>query len=98
LIAVSPGRCAVGRKRLTLRVRRSRPKPQPRFERRADDEPFPEHLGFGPAAFQPKPELDPPSVPMDPRAPHHDKRALDSRPTFGNRSPFGDRLGWSPED
>jgi hypothetical protein len=97
LIDVSPGRCAVGRKRLTLRWRRARTEP-PRFERRADDEPFPEHLGFGPAAFQPKPELEPPTLPIDVQAPHDHQRALDSRPTFGNRSPFGDRLGWSPED
>jgi hypothetical protein len=88
----------MSRKRLTLRWRRSRVKPQPRFERRFDDEPFPEHLGFGPAAFEPKPELDVPPTPAGARPPHHEKRAFDSRPSFGNRSPFGDRLGWRPED
>jgi hypothetical protein len=75
------------RRRSILRWRRSRTREPLTFERRADDEPFPEHLGFGLAAFEPKPERDAVS-----------REAISSRPSFGNRSPFGDRLGWSPED
>ena len=53
---------------------------------------------FGPAAFEPKPELEAPPTPLEAAPRHPEKRALHSRPSFGNRSPFGDRLGWSPED
>jgi hypothetical protein len=78
--------------------RRSRATKPLTFERRADDEPFPEHLGYGLAAFEPKPELDAPALPASGRPFHEEKQAFTSRPSFGNRSPFGDRLGWSPED
>lgn len=45
---------------------------------RSDDEPFPEHLGFGPAAFEP-------------RAAYPVHAGLDARALFQSRPTFGDR-------
>jgi hypothetical protein len=48
------------------------PHPYSAPEGRADDEPFPEHLGWGLAAFEPKPEFDA-------------RERFGRRPTFGDR-------------
>jgi hypothetical protein len=52
-------------------------------EGRFDDEPFPEHLGWGLAAFQPKPAFD---------------TAPDLRPTFASRPTFGERRDFRTEE
>jgi hypothetical protein len=62
------------------RVLRMLPDPYAAPQGRSDDEPFPEHLGWGPAAFEPRPS-------------YLGQAGVDARSMFPSHPAFGDRLG-----
>lgn len=72
------------------------PHPYAASEGRFDDEPFSEHLGWRPSAFQPKAAFD--AQPLSHEQSAYVLPADESRPSFGSRSTFGDHLGSRPGD